>query len=173
MSRDSWARYSDKGSWYYEVVTPGYKSNLNDILASLGISQLQRIDALLDARRRIAGELTQALAEVGALTLPVEAPGNRHTWHLYVVRLDLDALTIDRDQFSRALTEEGIGNSVHFIPVYRHPFFSEHGVDAAEFPSCEAYFASCLSLPIFPGMSSTDVADVAAAIARIVRYYAV
>ena len=172
MSRDSWARYTDKGSWYYEVVTPGYKSNLNDILSSLGISQLQRIDALLDERRETAGALSRALSGVPALTLPAQAPGNQHTWHLYVIRLDLEALTIDRDQFSKALTEEGIGNSVHFIPVYRHPFFSEYDVNADAFPSCEAYFASCLSLPIFPGMRRADVDDVATAIERIVRYYA-
>jgi dTDP-4-amino-4,6-dideoxygalactose transaminase len=173
MSRDSWARYSDKGSWYYEVTIPGHKSNLNDVLASLGLSQLSRIDALLDARREVAAGLSAALADVPGIVLPVEAEGNRHTWHLYVIRIDTDTLTIDRDRFSRALTEEGIGNSVHFIPVYRHPFFSEYGADASAFPSCEAYFASCLSLPIFPGMSRADVADIATAIERIVRHYAV
>jgi len=173
MSRDSWARHTDKGSWYYEITSPGYKCNLNDVLASLGISQLARIDALLEARREVAGALSEALSGLSAVTLPAEAEGNRHTWHLYVIRLDPDALTIDRDQFSRALTEEGIGNSVHFIPVYRHPFFSEYSTDVSAFSACEAYFASCLSLPIFPGMSRADVADIAAAIDRIVRHYAV
>jgi len=173
MSRDSWARHTDKGSWYYEITTPGYKCNLNDVLASLGLSQLSRIDALLDARREIAGALSAALAGVPAVKLPVEAEGNRHTWHLYVIRIDTNALTIDRDRFSRALAEEGIGNSVHFIPVYRHPFFAEYGADVSSFTECETYSASCLSLPIFPGMSHADVEDVAAAIDRIVRHYAV
>ena len=173
MSRDSWTRHSDKGSWYYEITTPGYKCNLNDVLASLGLSQLSRIDTLLEDRREVSAALSAALSGLPAVTMPVEAEGNRHTWHLYVIRIDTNALTIDRDRFSRALAEEGIGNSVHFIPVYRHPFFAEYGADVSRFVECEAYFASCLSLPIFPGMSRADVADVATAIERIVRHYAV
>jgi dTDP-4-amino-4,6-dideoxygalactose transaminase len=90
---------------------------------------------------------------------------------LFVVQLDLDRLTIDRDRFTRALAEENIGNSVHFIPTYRHPFFSPYGADASEFPACEDYFSRCVSLPIYPDMSEDDVDDVVKALNKIAAYY--
>jgi dTDP-4-amino-4,6-dideoxygalactose transaminase len=133
MSRDSWERYADRGSWYYEVEVAGYKCNLNDILSSLGLSQLARIDHLLERRRAVAEMITRRLSGSPYFELPVERGGNRHTWHLYVIQLNLDRLEIDRDQFTRALTEEGIGNSVHFIPVYRHPFFATFGAKPGDF----------------------------------------
>lgn len=171
MSRDSWERYADRSSWYYEVEIAGYKSNLNDILSALGLSQLDRIDELLERRRAIAGLLAEQLSGSPYLELPVERKGNRHTWHLFVVRLDLDRLTIDRDRFTRALAEENIGNSVHFIPTYRHPFFSPYGAAPTDFPACEDYFSRCVSLPIYPDMSESDVDDVVKALNKIAAYY--
>jgi len=171
MSRDSWERYADRGSWYYEVETDGYKCNLNDILSSLGLSQLSRIDHLLGRRREVARRLTDRLQASPYFELPVERTGNLHTWHLYVIRLNLDRLNIDRDRFIRALTEEHIGSSVHFIPVYHHPFFAKHGEDPASFPECESYFSRCISLPIYPGMEDSDVDDTVAALEKIAAYY--
>jgi dTDP-4-amino-4,6-dideoxygalactose transaminase len=171
MSRDSWERHTDRGSWYYEVEIAGYKSNLNDVLASLGLSQLERIDELIERRRLLASRLTERLSPSPYFELPVERPGNRHTWHLYVIQLNLDKVSIDRDAFIRALTEENIGSSVHFIPIYRHPFFSPYGGDPNDFPACESYFSRCISLPLYPDMEERDVDDVVEALNKIAAYY--
>jgi dTDP-4-amino-4,6-dideoxygalactose transaminase len=171
MSRDSWSRYSDRGSWYYEVEVPGYKCNLSDLHAALGLAQLERIDALLERRREIAAAMSAALAGCDAIELPRERPGNWHTWHLYVVQLRLDALRIGRDEFIKALRAENIGSSVHFIPIHRHPFFRPWLPRDANFPVSDDYYSRCVSLPIFPDMTAEDVHDVAAAVTRIAEYY--
>ena len=172
MSRDSWSRYSDRGSWYYEVELPGFKCNLSDLHAALGLTQLAKIDRLLDERRRVAGALTAALQSCDAIELPREYPGNWHTWHLYVIRLRLDRLTVGRDEFIKALRAEGIGSSVHFIPVHRHPFFQPYLKSTDAYPRADEYYSRAISLPIFPDMTDTDVRDVADAVARLAAYYA-
>ena len=172
MSRDSWSRYSDRGSWYYQVELPGFKCNLSDMHAALGLTQLAKIDRLLERRREVAAALTSALSGCDAVELPREYPGHWHTWHLYVIRLRLERLTIGRDEFIQALRAENIGTSVHFIPVHHHPFFQPylHGGDA--FPRADDYYARCISLPIFPDMSSDDVRDVAEAVTRLSAHFA-
>jgi len=172
MSRDSWSRYTDKGSWYYEVELPGYKCNLSDLHAALGLTQLAKIDRLLEERRRVAGALSAALADCEAVELPREYPGNWHTWHLYVVRLRLDRLSVGRDEFIRALRAEGIGSSVHFIPIDRHPFFRPYLRAGDTFPRAADYYSRCISLPIFPDMSDDDVRDVAGAVTRVAAHFA-
>jgi dTDP-4-amino-4,6-dideoxygalactose transaminase len=129
------------------------------------------MDELLESRRAVAERLYAKLSGSPYFELPVERKGNRHTWHLFVVQLNLDRLTIDRDRFTQALAEENIGNSVHFIPVYRHPFFSPYGGTPSDFPACEAYFSRCISLPIYPDMSDGDVDDVVEALNKIAAYY--
>jgi dTDP-4-amino-4,6-dideoxygalactose transaminase len=171
MSRDSWTRYTDRGSWYYEVVIPGYKSNMNDVQAAIGLSQMDKIDALLERRAQVAERLRERLQSCDAVSLPATRGGNNHTWHLFVIRLNLDRLCIDRDRFIEALSRENIGSSVHFIPVYRHPFFAPYGADSSAFPKSEDYFARCISLPIYPGMSDADADDVAEAVVKIATYY--
>ncbi len=171
MSEDSWNRHSDRGSWFYDVEALGYKFNMSDLLSSLGLSQLGRIDKLLCGRRVVAGRFLDQLDGSAYLELPRIADGNFHTWHLFVVLLNLDALTIDRDKFAKALNAENIGCSVHFIPVYKHGFFRPYLAESADFPNCESYFSRCLSLPIFPGMSESDADDVVRAIDRIAAHY--
>ncbi|HEU4364694.1 MAG TPA: DegT/DnrJ/EryC1/StrS family aminotransferase [Candidatus Krumholzibacteria bacterium] len=171
MSRDSWSRYSDRGSWYYEVELPGYKCNLSDLHAALGLAQLARIDDLLARRRAIAGALSAALAPCDAIELPRERPGNWHTWHLYVIQLRTAALRIGRDEFIKALRAENVGSSVHFIPVHRHPFFRPYLPRDASFPVSDDYYSRCVSLPIFPDMTADDVRDVADAVTRITAFY--
>ena len=170
MSRDSWDRYRDRGAWYYEVQEAGFKYNMSDLPSALGIAQLSRIDELLDDRRRVAGLLLDRLADSEYVTLPTVREGNEHTWHLFVVMIDPDRLTIDRDAFTRALAAENIGCSVHFIPIYEHPFYRPYLVD--QYPASDAYFSRCISLPIFPGMTGQDVDDVVQAMDRIAAYYA-
>lgn len=172
MSTGSWRRYTERGSWYYEVDQPGYKFNMNDPLSSLGISQLGKIDRLLERRRDIATQFTERLSGSPFFEIPRVASGNEHTWHLYVVLLNLGKLSIDRGDFTRALAAENIGCSVHFIPIYRHEFFSQFDARPKHFPNCEDYFSRCISLPIFPDMTDDDVLDVVRALNRIANYYA-
>jgi len=172
MSEDSWNRHSDRGSWFYDVEALGYKFNMSDLLSSLGVSQLRRIDGLLEGRRVVAERLLAELDGSPYLELPRVVAGNFHTWHLFVILLNLDTLTIDRDQFAKALKAENIGCSVHFIPVYKHGFFQPYLGASDNYPNCESYFSRCLSLPIFPGMSESDVDDVVRAIDRITAHYA-
>jgi dTDP-4-amino-4,6-dideoxygalactose transaminase len=171
MSRDSWSRYSDRGSWYYEVELPGYKCNLSDLHAALGLAQLARIDELLERRRAIATALTAALAGCDAVELPRERPGNWHTWHLYVIQLRTGRLRIGRDEFIQALRAENVGSSVHFIPIHHHPFFRPWLPADAGWPVSDDYYARCVSLPIFPDMTADDVRDVGEAVTRIADYY--
>jgi len=172
MSRDSWARYSDRGAWYYQVESAGYKANLNDLQAALGVSQMAKIARLNERRRELAASLHQKLAGASWLELPRVRDGNWHTWHLFVVLLRSDHLTIGRDDFIRALAAEGISSSVHFIPVHHHPFFAPYLEDKQTFPVCEDYFDRCISLPLYPDMTDNDVDDVVTALERIATYYA-
>ncbi len=171
MSRDSWSRYADRGSWYYEVEMPGYKCNLSDVHAALGLAQLARIDGLLERRREIAAALSAALGDCDAVELPLERPGNWHTWHLYVIQLRPGALRIGRDEFIAALRAENVGSSVHFIPIHRHPFFRPYLPRDARFPVSDDYYSRCVSLPIFPDMTAGDVRDVAEAVTRIADHF--
>jgi len=172
MSRDSWERYSDRGSWYYEVEVPGYKCNLNDILASLGVSQLGKFDEIERRRNEIAAKYKELLASSPYFELPRVRDGNVHTWHLFVVRLNLDTIKVDRDAFVRALAAENIGCSVHFIPIHMHPFFGPYGKESDRFPVCDEYFTRCISLPIYPDMREGDVRQVVDALDKLASYYA-
>ena len=172
MSHDSWARYADRGSWYYEVSVPGYKHNMSDVLSSLGLSQLRKVDEMIARRRVLARRFIELLEGSPYFDLPSVGSGNQHTWHLFVIRLRLGNLEIDRDAFTRALAAENIGCSVHFIPVYKHPFFRPYLESGFSFPACEDYFSRCISLPIFPSMREEDVDDVVRALERIAAYYA-
>ena len=171
MQRDAWKRYTDQGSWYYEIELPGYKYNMTDVQAALGLSQLQRADALRDARARGAAAYTAAFADAEPLVLPTTRAGVRHAWHLYVVQLRGECLRVGRDQFARALRAEGVVPSVHFIPYHRQPAGREL-VLRRPLPHTELFAARCLSLPLFPSMSATDVADVVAAVRKLLRHYA-
>lgn len=170
MQRDAWKRYTDRGSWFYEIECAGYKLNMSDVQAALGLSQLQRADALREARAAVAQEYGRAFADLDAVALPGTRPGVRHAWHLYVVQLDLEALRVDRDHFARALREEGIVPSVHFIPYHQHPV-AQSGAWCRAVPRTEHFAQRCVSLPLFPHMPDADVADVVRAVRKLVQYY--
>ncbi|UCG50952.1 MAG: DegT/DnrJ/EryC1/StrS family aminotransferase [Candidatus Latescibacterota bacterium] len=171
MSHDSWSRYADRGAWFYEVNVPGYKCNMSDVLSALGLSQLRKVDELTARRTKVARWFIERLADSAYFELPRIRPGNQHTWHLFVIRLRLERLKIDRDTFTKALGAENIGCSVHFIPVYKHPFFRSYIDETDTYPVCEEYFSRCVSLPIFPSMREEDVDDVVTAMNRIAAYY--
>jgi dTDP-4-amino-4,6-dideoxygalactose transaminase len=170
INRDAFDRFTAQvPSWYYEIVAPGFKYNLTDIAAALGIHQLKRAHAFQQRRAELAALYDQALAGLPLLRPPQPAAGERHAWHLYVARLD-DAAPIGRDAFIEALYAEGIGCSVHYIPLHQHPYWRErYGLRAEDFPHSQHAYERMVSLPLYTRMTPADVQRVAAAARRALR----
>ena len=172
MSRDAWNRYAAEGSWYYEVVAPGFKYNMPDVLATIGIEQLRKCTQFQAARRRCATLYGQVLSGREEVLLPVAVPACDHAWHLYVIRLGLEGLTIGRNRFIEELKSRNIGTSVHFIPLHRHPYYRDtFGYAPADFPNAEWVYERSISLPIYPDLTDDDVLSVAEAIRDVVDAY--
>jgi len=170
MSRDAFRRYTSEGSWRYEVVLPGFKYNMPDVQAAIGLHQLKRLDAMQRRRRAIVAQYDEALGQLDALETPVERPGVESAWHIYLLRLKLDRLRIDRAQFIDELRARNIGASVHFIPIHLHPYYRDrYQLKPSDFPVAQSEFERMLSLPLSPAHSDQDVADVIEAVADIVR----
>ena len=167
MSRDAFDRFTAKvPSWYYEIVAPGFKYNLTDIAAAIGIHQLRRATALQEQRQAVAVQYTTALAGLPLRLPPMPRDGDVHSWHLYAVRLE-DAAAIGRDAFIEALFAAGIGCSVHYIPLHLQPYWRDrYGLDAKQFPHSQHAFERLVSLPMYSRMTAVDVERVAAASAR-------
>jgi dTDP-4-amino-4,6-dideoxygalactose transaminase len=169
ISRDAWKRYGSEGSWYYEVLQAGYKYNMTDIAAALGLHQLARSEWLLERRRAIAQRYTEAFSQWPEVETPPNPVHVEHAWHLYMLRLRLERLTITRDVFIQALKQAQIGTSVHFIPLHLHPFYRDtYQLAADDFPAALHAYQRAISLPIYPGMTDEDVEDVIAAVEQIV-----
>jgi dTDP-4-amino-4,6-dideoxygalactose transaminase len=165
MSHDAHSRYESGGSWYYEVVLPGFKCNMTDLQAALGLRQLDKLEGFQRRRREIVERYHEAFSDVPALVLPVERPGVVSAWHLYVIRLDLERLTIDRAQFIDELAARNIGTSVHFIPVHLHPYYRDkYGFVPEDFPVTYEAYQRIVSLPLHPLLSNQDVSDVIEAV---------
>jgi dTDP-4-amino-4,6-dideoxygalactose transaminase len=171
MSKDAWKRFSNAGSWYYEVVTPGYKYNLTDPAAAMGIHQLRRLDGFTTTRERYAQAFDDAFAGHPALLTPVVKGDIRHARHLYPLLLRPEALDLDRGAFIEALKAENIGATVNFIPVHLHPHYRDHlGFRAGQFPNAEWVYEREISLPLYPRMTPADVQDVARAVLKICHW---
>ena len=169
MSRDAFQRYEEGGSWYYEVVAAGFKYNMTDIQAALGIHQLRRLEGFQARRREIVARYDAAFAGLEELELPARRAHVEHAWHLYVIRLHLDRLRLDRAAFIRALAERRIGTSVHFIPVHLHPYYRDrYGFRPEDFPVASREYERIVSLPLYPRMSDRDVEDVIEAVSAVV-----
>ena len=168
MSRDAFDRFTAKvPSWYYEIVAPGFKYNLTDIAAALGLHQLKRARGFQQRRAQIAARYDEAFAALPLLTPPRPAAGELHAWHLYALRLG-DGAGIARDRFIEALFEQGIGCSVHYIPLHLHPYWRErYGLQPAQFPHSQQAYERLVSLPIYTRMSDADVERVIAAVRRV------
>ncbi len=170
MSRDAWKRYTVAGSWYYEVLEPGYKYNMTDVQAALGIHQLRRLDGFVRRRQEIAAMYDSAFSDLPEILLPPRLPGRNHTFHLYPIRLNADLMQFDRSEFIDELRARNIGTSVHFIPLHRHPLYQERfGYAPEQFPVAESIYRGLLSLPLYPKMSDDDVEDVIRAVRAILR----
>jgi dTDP-4-amino-4,6-dideoxygalactose transaminase len=172
ISRDVFARTSTKlPSWYYEVIMPGYKYNMTDIAAALGIHQLRKANDLLQRRAEIASRYTQAFADL-PLRTPYLHSNSSHAWHLYVIQLQLEELTIDRNDFINKMTEAGIGTSVHFIPLHLHQYWRElYGFQPADFPVALDVYQRAVSLPIYPRMTNDEVERVITTLRQIIMTY--
>jgi len=170
LSRDAWKRYDKGGSWRYEVLAPGFKYNMTDIQAALGLWQLRKLPAFQERRRQVVRRYTEAFQGDEALELPVERPNVEHAWHLYVLRLRPGVLRIGRDRFIEELATCNIGTSVHFTPIHLHPYYRDkYGYRATAFPVAYDSFQRMLSLPLNPRLSDQDVADVIDAVRDVVR----
>lgn len=172
MSRDAWKRHTAEGSWYYEVVATGFKYNFTDIAAALGLRQLTKQARFLAERTSIAERYNAAFGAMPEIEAPT-VPGHVETsWHLYLLRLHLDRLSCDRAEFVKALNAENVGTSVHFIPLHLHPAYRErYGYTPDSFPISYQQYRRVLSLPVFPGMTDTDVDDVIGAVQKVVRHF--
>jgi len=170
MSRDAWKRYDQGGSWFYEVLLPGFKYNMTDIQAALGLCQLRKLAQFQHRRREVVSQYNRAFVDEPALELPVTRPEVEHAWHLYVLRLRPEALTIDRDRFIQELTDRNIGTSVHFIPIHLHPYYRDkYSFTPSSFPVAYESYKRMLSLPLSAGLSDRDAGDVIEAVLDVVR----
>jgi dTDP-4-amino-4,6-dideoxygalactose transaminase len=169
MSKNAWKRYSVAGSWYYEVVYPGFKYNMTDIQASLGLWQLRKLPQFQARRREIVQRYNAAFSKFGELQTPVERPEVEHAWHLYILRLNLERLKIDRAQFIEELKALNIGTSVHFIPIHLHPYYRDkYGYKPDDFPIAYSNYQRIISLPLCPRMTDQDVEDVIGAVQTVI-----
>jgi len=167
INRDAFDRFTAKvPSWYYEIVAPGFKYNLTDIAAALGLHQLKRLPAFQRRREQIAARYFEALADL-PLILPPQAPeGDVHSWHLYVLRLTEDA-PIGRDEFIERLFEQGIGCSVHYVPLHQHPYWKErYGLTPEMFPESQKAYERTVTIPLYTAMTDDQVERVIAAVRR-------
>jgi len=179
MSRDAWKRYSAEGSWYYEVIRPGFKYNLTDIQAAIGLHQLRKLPQFQARRRQIVRRYNAAFSQFAELQIPTERPEVEHAWHLYVLRLNLERFPEIRNSkfeirnwFIEELKARNIGTSVHFIPVHLHPYYRDkYGYKPDDFPVAYREYQRIVSLPLYPRMSDQDVEDVIEAVVDVVKKY--
>jgi dTDP-4-amino-4,6-dideoxygalactose transaminase len=172
MNRDAYRRYSAEGSWFYDVVLPGFKCNMTDIQASLGLQQLKKLPSFQRRRREVVNRYNRAFSCMPELQTPVERPDVESALHIYPLRLNLEQLSIDRSRFIDELKTRNIGTSVHFIPNHLHVYYRDkYGFVPQDFPVAYANYKRLVSLPLHPRLSETDVQDVIDAVTDVVGRY--
>ncbi len=158
ISRDAWKRFTAEGSWYYEIIAPGFKYNLTDIAAAIGLHQVRKADRLHRQRSHWAAHYTDRLRNVEEIILPQTQPNRIHSWHLYVIRLKLERLKVDRGQLIDELKQKGIGTSVHWMPLHMHPYYREkYGYRPEDLPQAAALYPEIISLPLYPDLTEAQV----------------
>jgi dTDP-4-amino-4,6-dideoxygalactose transaminase len=160
------------GSWVYDMAALGFNYRLTDLQAALGLSQLPKLDDWLARRRAIAARYTAAFAILEAVEPPTALPDRECAWHIYVIRLRVERLRADRARVFQALRAENIGVNVHYVPVPWHSYYAALGYRKGAWPIAEDAYERIITLPIFPGMTDADVADVIAAVTKVVEHYA-
>ena len=158
ISRDAWKRYTAEGSWYYEIIAPGYKYNLTDIAASIGLHQLRKADELHQRRSQWARLYSALLGDVEELVLPTVMPNRIHSWHLFPIRLKSDQCGLDRAEVISELKKAGIGTSVHWMPLHMHPYYRQQlGCEPSDYPCATAIYPELITLPLYPDLTAEDV----------------
>ena len=169
ISKDAWKRYTAEGTWYYEIIAPGYKYNMTDVAAAMGLAQLRKARTMYERRKEIARIYHEAFSPIGELQIPGDRADAQHAWHLYMLRLNLDRLRINRAGFMEELKKRNIGASVHFIPLHVHPYYRDtFGYRPEDLPVAYREYMREVSLPIFSKMSGEDVQSVVDAVTAIV-----
>jgi len=164
ITKDAWKRYSVSGSWYYEIEDCGWKYNMSDIQAAMGVQQLRKLDKFIEIRRKYAHIYNEEFSQLGGIITPYEKSDVKHVYHLYPVLLE----KFNRDEFIKKMAGKGIGCSVHFIPLHLHPFYrKEFGFNKGDFPNAEWVYEKEVSLPLYPKMSEEDVWRVITAVGEI------
>jgi dTDP-4-amino-4,6-dideoxygalactose transaminase len=170
IGRDAWKRYSSEGSWHYEVLNAGFKYNLTDIQSAIGIVQLNKCTEMCSLRARIARQYTEAFSQCEEMQTPTVLADRESAWHLYVLRLHLDRLTIGRSEVIEELKQRGVGTSVHFIPLHLHPYYRDaYHYRPESFPVALREYYRSFSLPIYPGMSLDQVAYVIEQVSEVIK----
>jgi len=158
ISRDAWKRYTTEGSWYYEIVAPGFKYNLTDIASAIGLHQLRQADQYHRRRRELVAFYLERLGNIEELILPTEQADRIHSWHLFVIRLRLDRLSVKRVEFISKLKEAGIGTSVHYTPLHMHPYYREKfGYRPEDLPCMTSVYPEIVTLPLYPSLTEGEM----------------
>lgn len=172
ISKDAVNRFGKSGDFYYDMKYLGFRYNLSELHASLGIQQLKKLEFFQNRRREIVKIYNRELQKIDGITIPFVKNNVKHSWHLYVIQLDIENLKVDRDYIFKALREENIGVNVHYIPVHYHTYYQENfGLKKGILPIVEHLFPRILTIPLFPKMSNDDVYDVINALEKVVKYY--
>ena len=173
MSREAWKRFAASGTPNYDILLPGFKYNMMDIQAAIGIHQLPKLDGFIDKRKEIAEFYNREFADVIELALPVYAPyDQRHAWHLYTPLVRVEQLAIDRDHFMEELKKHNIGSGLHYKAIHHHAWYREHmNMADSELPNASYASERILSMPLFPKMTMKDAVDVVAAVKEVIRQH--
>ncbi|AJD92137.1 hypothetical protein JMA_28200 [Jeotgalibacillus malaysiensis] len=171
ITRDADKMIEDHGPWYYEMQFLGFNYRMTDIQAALGTSQLKKLDHFVARRRKYTSTYNEAFQGHDIIQTPVQNESGESSWHLYVIRLDLEKLTVDRKEVFEALIKENIGVNVHYIPVHLLPYYSGLGYQKGICPQAEKLYEEIITLPLFPAMTEDDVNDVITAVNRVIDQY--
>jgi dTDP-4-amino-4,6-dideoxygalactose transaminase len=172
ISHDAWKRYTAEGSWYYEILHPGYKYNLTDVAAALGVQQLKKCEQFWQLRQRCANWYNEGFKDLPEVTVPFVMPEVQHAWHLYIIQLNLEQLRLSRNEFIARLRQENIGTGVHFIPLHLHPYYRDtFGYRPEDFPNASAVFQRIISLPIYPKLTASEAQRVIDTVRRLVQQH--
>lgn len=172
LSHDAWKRFQGNSQWDYQIVAPGYKYNLTDLAAAIGLHQLHRVESMRQERETIAEFFFQRLCDCAELELPPQLENRLHSWHLFPIRLCLDQLSIDRNEFIQCLRERGVGCSVHWRPLHLHPYYKETlQWQSSDCPTATHVWNRLVSLPIFPGMTESEQEHVVRVVTELCSQY--
>lgn len=164
--------HPDQGPWYYEITQPGYNYRITDFQCALGLSQMNKLGHFIQRRREIAARYNEAFCQMKEIVIPPQGNGAKPVYHIYVIQLRTETLSVDRKEIFEALRFENIGVNVHYIPVHLHPFYQrQFGYRKGDYPVSERYYDRAITLPVFPGMTGKDTDDVIKAVKKVVGRY--